>query len=203
MVLYYLFFIKLFGMESTESGGSSQSVTTRRVSWLIRIPASLAFLVGSLLFFLPFVELKCNGELLAKPTGIDLATGKTTVVLTSSEKFWDKKKDWTITTTSKEQDPNIFAISALFLGAVGFIIALLNFQSTPRLSGVIAILAIAAMIALMLDIQSQVNKRGENINNVKVTIDSIKVTADFTKWYFLSICSFIIPFLLSFIKTRK
>jgi hypothetical protein len=190
-------------MELSEPGGVSQPVTTRRVPWLIRIPTSLAFLVGSLLFFLPFVELKCNGELLAKPTGIDLATGKTTVILTSGEKYWDKKKDWTITTTSKEQDPNIFAISALVLGALGIIIALLNFQTTPRPSGVIAILAIAAMIALMLDIQSQVNKRGENINNVKVTIDVIKVTADFTKWYFLSICSFLIAFLLSFIKPRK
>jgi hypothetical protein len=190
-------------MESSEPTGSSQPLTVTKVPWLIRIPSSLAFLVGGLLFFLPFVELKCNGELLAKPTGIDLATGKTAVILTSSEKYWDKKKDWTITTTSKEQDPNIFAISALVLGALGFIIALLNFQSTPRLSGVIAILAIAAMIALMLDIKWQVNKRGTNINNVKVTIDSIKVTADFTKWYFLTICSFLLALLLSFIKPRK
>src|SRR3977135_642531 len=121
-------------MESSEPGGVPQPMTTTRVPWLIRIPASLAFLVGSLLFFLPFVELKCNGELLAKPTGIDLATGKTTVILTSGEKYWDKKKDWTITTTSKEQDPNIFAISALVLGGLGIIIALLNFHTTPRLS---------------------------------------------------------------------
>ena len=189
-------------MESSEPTGSGQPVIVTRVSLLSRIPVSLAFLVGSLLFFLPFVELKCNGELIAKPSGIDLATGKTTVILTSGEKYWNKKKDWTITTTSKEQEPNIFAISALVLGALGFIIALLNFQSTPRLSGVIAILAIAAMIALMLDIKSQVNKRGENINNIKITIDSIKVTADFTKWYLLSVCSFLIALLFSFIRPR-
>ena len=189
-------------MESSEPTGLSQPVIVTRVPLLSRITASLAFLVGCLLFFLPFVELKCNGDLFAKPTGIDLATGKTTTILTSSEKYWNKKKDWTLTTTSKEQDPNIFAISALVLGALGFIISLLNFQSTPRLSGVLAILSIAAMIALMLDIRWQVNKRGENINNVKITIDNIKVTADFTKWYFLSVCSFLIALLLSFIRPR-
>ena len=41
-----------------------------------KIPASAAFLVGILLFLLPFAEVKCNGETVASNTGIGIAMGK-------------------------------------------------------------------------------------------------------------------------------
>jgi hypothetical protein len=39
------------------------------------IPTSAAFLVGCLLFLMPFADIKCNGLSLKQVSGINLATG--------------------------------------------------------------------------------------------------------------------------------
>ena len=40
-----------------------------------KIPSSVAFGIGVLLFFMPFVDIKCNSMTLQKVTGAQLATG--------------------------------------------------------------------------------------------------------------------------------
>ena len=40
-----------------------------------RIPSSVAFAVGVLLFFLPFAEIKCSRTVLTQKSGLDIALG--------------------------------------------------------------------------------------------------------------------------------
>ena len=54
-------------MEATQT---TATVPSRKFSL-----TSISFLVGILLFLLPFVEIKCNDQTLATNTGIGLAVG--------------------------------------------------------------------------------------------------------------------------------
>src|SRR6476469_255071 len=88
-----------------------------------RVPArfsftSISFLVGLLLFLLPFVEIRCNGETFATNTGIGLALGidyKTTSQVKSLENPFNDKSEKKVVEKEKGK-LYVFALLAFLLG---------------------------------------------------------------------------------------
>src|SRR5258705_11525423 len=77
-----------------------------------KIPAGVAFAIGILLFFLPFAEVKCNGNSFAKNSGFGIATGKE---WKSNGGMLGNGLNET-TNGNQKNDPNVYAIVGLALG---------------------------------------------------------------------------------------
>ena len=116
-----------------------------------KIPSTVLFTIGVLLFFMPFAELKCNqsntntelgglnlnlgGQMSVSNTGLGLAIGKEWKMemhglggmLNSNNKL-NKEQP--------KQDPNYYAIAALALGVIGdelvWIRAVQNHWQSPQ-----------------------------------------------------------------------
>src|SRR5687767_9182042 len=84
-----------------------------------KIPASVAFVIGVLVFFLPFVDIKCNGASLQTISGFQLATGFQMKNNTSGNNFFDDIKTDEVdqgitkaTTKTEKKEPNLYAMIA-------------------------------------------------------------------------------------------
>lgn len=160
--------------------------------------SSVSFMVGILLFLLPFVEIKCNEQTLATNTGIGLAFGtdyKTSSQMKSFENPFGNTSDKTV--TEKQQGKMyVSALIALILGVIGLILSLMNTGINKALVfiGVLAAISlIVLMIQIQMDIKDKPLSKGENnLGN------DLKITATFTAWYYLSILSFIIGAFLNY-----
>jgi hypothetical protein len=175
-----------------------------------KIPSSVAFIVGILLFFMPFVDIKCNGTSLQTVSGIQLATGFKMKNNSSDNSFLDDLKsdkvDETITkTTTKtdKKDPNLYAMVALGLGVIGLLLSFTNAKAAIGGAMVTGIGAAAAMIGTMLDVKKKVkldipggDKDGgeisKGIDKISETVsDKMNITVDFTPWFYIAVVAFL------------
>jgi hypothetical protein len=155
--------------------------------------SSVAYLVGLLLFFLPFVQIKCNDMPFAENTGMGLAFGvdyKVTNSLNSPEESSGKKVRTEISTTEKGK-MYVLALLALVLGVVGLGISLSKMRSGPSANRIIGILAALCMIALMFQISADVKGESNKPDRVGDFTDAVRVSVDYTFWFYLSVCSFL------------
>ena len=162
---------------------------------------SVSFLVGVLLFLLPFVEIRCNGETFATNTGIGLALGvdyKTTSQVKSLENPFNGKSEKKIVEKEKGK-LYVFALLAFLLGLAGLILSLTNI-GTNRLLFFIGSLAALFLVILFIQIQLDV-KQKPGSNGDGALDNNLKVAAVFTAWYYLSVLSFIVAAALNFRQT--
>lgn len=169
--------------------------TTSRPSPKIRLN-SISFLVGTLLFLLPFVNIKCKGETLVSNSGIGLAFGinyKTSKEVEPGEGGFNK----TISITEKDSGKMyVSALLALLLGIAGVVLSIMN-PGPGKMNAIIGLLAAMALIALMIQIKNDVGDRsGREITN-GLSVQA-KLTVEFTAWYYLSLISFIGAAFLSY-----
>ena len=180
-----------------------------------KVPSSVAFAVAVLLFLMPFIDIKCNNMSLQTVKGFELATGFKMKNNSNTPYLDDIKTDKVddeitkATTNTSNKGPNLFALVALILGALGLILSLVNSKAATG-GGIIAGIAGAgALIGLMLDVKKQVkldvpsvsDKAGSN--DVTETIDKIgdkmnevtnnmKITIDFTPWFYIAVLAFLV-----------
>jgi hypothetical protein len=159
---------------------------------------SVSFLVGILLFLLPFVEIKCNGQTFATNTGVGLALGtdyKTTAQTKPLENPFGNESEKKV--TEKQQGKMyIFALIALISGIVGLI---LSFTNTGKNKALVFIGSAAAICLIVLMIQIQMDIKDKPVGSGDDTLgNNLKVTAEFTAWYYLSVLSFIVAAALSY-----
>lgn len=165
---------------------------------------SIAYAVGILLFFLPFVEIKCNATPLYEAKGIDLVTGFTV----DEQRGQTNVDNLSLNDNRNEkQEGSVFALGAFVLGIIGLILSFLNFKSQPVVSTITGVLASICLIALMIQVKSDVGKWGStgktNTNPDNIFGDmsrNIKVTAEFTTWFYVALISFLIAAFLSYRK---
>lgn len=162
--------------------------TTIKSSPKIRLN-TVGFLAGTLLFLLPFVNIKCKGETLVSNNGVGLAFGinyKTSKQIESDENSFNKK----ISVTEKDSGKMyVSALIALLLGVAGVVLSIMN-PGPGKINAAIGVLAALALIALMIQIKYEINdKSGSDITNGLT--DNLKTTAEFTAWYYLSLISFV------------
>jgi hypothetical protein len=163
---------------------------------------SISFLVGTLLFLLPFVEIRCNDQPLASNTGIGLALGtdyKTTSQMKSLDNPFGNKSDQTVTEKQKgEMYPS--ALIALILGIIGVIFSFLN-PGPNKIALFIGGLAAICLIVLMVQIQMDVKDKPFSKSEESLG-ENLKITAEFTAWYYLSLISFIAAAFFSYRKRQ-
>ncbi len=166
---------------------------------------SIIYAVGILVFFLPFVEIKCNATPLYEVKGIELVTGFTVKENQGTNGFDDlaiRENE----NSNERQEGNGFAIAALAFGIIGLIISFLNFKSQPIASTLTGALAAFCLIGLMIQVKADVGKWGsKGGSNTKPDIfgdmsREIKITADFTPWFYLALISFAAAGFLSYRK---
>jgi len=158
----------------------------------MKYPVSLFFLIGILLFFLPFVEIKCNATPLYEAKGIDLVTGFTVKENKHIKDFDETSLD----IKNERQQGNMFAIAAFAFGILGLILSLLNFRSQTAACMITGSLAAFSLVGLLIDLKSDLKKwNGSSIkkpdNDFLGRLTNIKVSVDFTAWFYISLISFL------------
>lgn len=163
-------------------------------------PNSVAFLVATLLFLLPFVDIKCNGRTYASNTGIGLALGtnyKTSSTIKTDDSGFGNKE---ISITEK-QSGKMYAVAlvALLLGITGIILSIIH-AGPSKINAMIGVLAALALVVLLIQVRYDLRHRSsEEITGFD---EGLRVRAEFTAWYYLSLVSFIIAAFLSYWRKR-
>jgi hypothetical protein len=168
-----------------------------------KIPSTIAYVVGVLLFFMPFVDIKCNNMSLQEVSGIQLATGFTMKKNGADNSFLnDMKMDKTEGATAKsdKKDPNIYALIALALGIIGIILSVTNARAASGAAMVTGIASAGALIGLFIDIKKQVKLDmpdsggdiSKGIEDIGRTVtDKMNISVDFTPWFYIALISFL------------
>ena len=170
-------------------------VTTPPAQPITKIPATISFGVVLLLFFLPFLEIKCNNMVLQKVSGVQLATGfkvkgpgSNNSLVGDLENLSNNKNT---TVKSERRSPNLPALVALGLGIAGLVLAL---RESSKGSLIVAILGGVALVATMIDVKSKLNSelRGSNspISGNRDFGEDLLVSIDFAPGLYLAILGF-------------
>jgi len=186
-----------------------------------KIPSTVAFAIGILLFFLPFIDIKCNNMSLQQVSGFQLATGFKVNNKSSDNSFLNDiktdKADETITkatTKSDKKDPNTYAMIALGLGILGLLLSFVNSKAASGGAMITGIASVVALIGLMIDIKKKVkmdvpsagksdddvlglNKLGQQMS------DNINIRVDFTPWFYIAIIAFIAAVVFCYMRMRN
>jgi len=158
----------------------------------VKTPSAIAFGIGVLLFFMPFIDIRCNNMSLQKVNGAELATGFEIKGPDSGNSFLDgfnngQNRTKTHSSNRDKKEPNVYALAALALGALGLLLSFSN----ARLGGIGGVLtgslAAASLIGLLLDIRKQVKAD----LSLKGGDAGIQIAVDFTPWFYLAVVSFI------------
>jgi len=193
-------------MQTTGAQESTLQVpTTPRGMFGGNIPSAVAFLVAILLFFLPFAEVRCNGTALANNTGLGIAIGSDWKEMVSKNMLGvsdgterTEKREY-----SKSHDPNVFAIIALVLGVVGFLVAVLAVARKSNINFYIGLLAAAALVAMLIDLRSKA-KSDTSLNSSDVDLNvTMKITVDGTAAYYIAVILFIVAAILSLQRSKQ
>jgi hypothetical protein len=171
-----------------------------------------SFTVGVLLFFLPFINVKCNDVKLASATGIQLSAGFEFQPGKDWENFGrmfgteaEKKKpaddlrseDLSRSTTSASKPgnihslgPNYFLAAALTAGVFGLIFSLIPFKKRWLCCLIAGWTGITGFIISVFAIFDKTSE-------YRVDAGFIKLSVNFTFWFFLSLIAFIAAVVLS------
>lgn len=176
-----------------------------------KIPSSVAFAVGVLLFFMPFIDIKCNNMSLKKVSGFELATGFQMKKNSSNNPFLNDMNTGNdeggnkTSAKSEKKDPNLFAMIALGLGVLGLGLSFVRSKAAMGGAMVIGIGAAGALIGMMLDVKKQIKADMSSMGGSngdkgasegfgdfgKELGDQMKITADFTPWFYVAVVAFL------------
>jgi hypothetical protein len=179
---------------------TSQASTTSTTTGMFgsRMPSAAAFLVAILLFLLPFAEVRCNGTALANNTGLGIAMGSDWKEVITKNMFGDtgdmetkEKREY-----SKSHDPNVFAIIALALGVIGFLVAVLAVARKSNMNFYLGLLGAASLVAMLIDLRSKAKSDTSLNSNLDVNVP-VKITVDGTAGYYIAVILFIVAAILS------
>lgn len=172
-----------------------------------KIPGNVAFILGLLLFFLPFAQIKCGGTVFASNTGLGLAIGSQwKVSMMDNGLFGNKGTDATDSKISeKKQDPNLYAIVAMGLALIGVMLSFANGKSTAFGGLITGILSAAALIGLMIDLKNSpsLKELSQKPKSDTAGLDyfgDVKVGLEFTPWFYVAIIVLIVAGIFCYLR---
>jgi glucan phosphoethanolaminetransferase (alkaline phosphatase superfamily) len=157
-----------------------------------RYTSSVAFLVGLLLFFLPFVVIKCNNTPYAENTGLGLAFGTNYKVMAQKDlpDILQNKNHKEVASEEEKGKLYVFALVALLAGVAGLLFSLSRNRTASSVSMFMGILGALCLVVVMFQINSDVRRNSGGNGPVDIS-NNIRVTANYTVWYFIAIASFL------------
>lgn len=159
---------------------------------------SAAYLVGILLFLLPFVEIKCNSTSFAQNSGLGLALGTDYKILESSKTSKNENSDASVIKASRNSGKMyLIALFAFALGILGLGLSLFR-KRFGSLNIIVGSLAALLLIVLMAQLKYDVDDRLKTNETGNLFSNEIRVSINFTTWYYLSIICFLLAAFLSF-----
>jgi hypothetical protein len=163
-----------------------------------RIPSSVAFVVGVLLFFLPFTEIRCGGSKLATKSGYDFAMQnewKSAMGGLGGDELKSKTSN-----TGKEQEGNtrLYILIAAGLGVLGLLLSMGNAKLGGGGALLTGILAAGCLVAFMIELkknfsnsirQQALEKANEGAESLG--LDNMNaITLAFTPWFYIAVVAF-------------
>jgi hypothetical protein len=165
------------------------------------IPSSVILGIAFLLFFLPFIDIKCNTLSLQTVSGFKLATGFKITKNDSKNALFDNNADIKTTTHSEKEDPNKFAMIAFILGVVSFALSFFKTKQAITTGIITSVLSAVALIGLYIDIKRDSRIKTGSSSGDDVTgfeklgqqmAEGIKISVDFTPWFYVAVIAFLI-----------
>ncbi len=164
-----------------------------------KIPSSLAFTIGILLFLLPFADLKCNGNKLATQTGLGFVMGnewKEAIYDSNGILGKNENKSSGMDSDKDKKEGQIYAVVALGLALLGLLLSFADAKLGGTTGILTGILSAAALIALMVDIKNYISKQTTSATNNGDSFNlnlgnKINMTVDFTPWFYITVIIFL------------
>ena len=189
-----------------------------------KIPSTVVFTIGVLLFFMPFAEIKCKqnsnadfgglkmdlgGGMNISNTGFGLAIGKQ----------WDMKMEGLgglftnnqdIKKDQPKQDPNNYAIAALTLGIAGLLLCLAKSKALNWVAMLAGILSAAALIGLRIDLDKKAKDPGKQMSTNSDasswgldSLNDVNVHITYTPWYYIAVLAMITAAVLCYLRMKN
>ena len=155
-----------------------------------KIPSTVTFAVGILIFFLPFLEITCNSMTIQSVSGIQLATGfkiksdPGNSIMSGIDNADDFKNDRTEKKTDRE-NPNIYAALALVFGILGLILSMRNLKTGGTGGLIMGLLASVALIGLLIDVGNRIKFKMPSKD------EQLNISIGMTPWFYISIIVFL------------
>lgn len=182
-----------------------------------KIPTTVAFVVGILLFLLPFSEIKCNNTVFADKTGLGFVIGSDWKSANNGLGGDDSTKEVTSKTNSeKEGYAQYLAIAALALAVLGLLFSFGGSKGGGTSGIITGVLSAGALIGVMIEV-----KRWFNAGLAKEAADKAKDGTDtlgmgklgesmsngfqinFTPWFYIAIIAFLAAAIFSYMRKRS
>ena len=190
-----------------------------------KIPSTVVFTIGILLFLMPFAELKCNqpdtktdlggfnlnlgGQMTVSNTGVGLAFGSEWEIAMNGLGGMLSGNDSKMNKEQPKQDPNYYAIAALALGIIGLIFSVAKMIGGSWIAMLAGILSAAALIGLRFDLDkkvkdpSQVVENNENSSEWLNGLDTVKFELTYTSWYYIAVLAMIAAAVLCYLRIKS
>ncbi len=169
---------------------------------------TIAYAVGILLFFLPFLEIKCNGSSVAQLSGKDMVFGSSPELGKDLESFGKNLGDANneIKTTAKTESKGkvyVAAIVALALGILGLIFSLRKPRPNYAASMLTGAIGALALIVLIIQVKGDINSEMKTQSGTSDPFSSqlsgmMKVSVDITFWFILCVLSYLLAAFVSY-----
>lgn len=164
-----------------------------------KIPSNVAFVVGILLFFLPFADIKCGNTKLATQTGLGFVMGNEwkESISKSDNMFGNTENKSSGMDNSKDKkEGQIYALVAIGLAVLGLLLSFADAKLGGTAGILTGILSAGALIGLMVDIKNYISKQSttsanNNSDNFHLNMSDIKMTVDFTPWFYVAVIAFL------------
>lgn len=155
-----------------------------------KIPSTVTFAVGILLFFAPFLEIKCNTMTIQSVSGVQLATGFKVDSNKGAPGYFSDLPNTSENRTERKvdrEDPNIYAMLALLCAIVGLIVSIVKMR--PKLNSITGMMmALATTICLIL-LWSDIG------NKIKLQLpkneDGVSISVGMTSWFYVTVIVFL------------
>lgn len=153
----------------------------------MRYTSTVTLALGILLFFLPFVQVKCGPSVLAENSGMGIALGRPWKLgsLGSAFSMMDKEKNPLSRERALKDKPNVFALLALAAVLAGLAVSLFRFSHRAVTVMSTSIFALLMLLALLIQYRMQLNKALSGDGDAAAAGAFIKI--GFTIWYYITL----------------
>lgn len=166
-----------------------------------KIPTSVTLAIAVVLFFMPFLDIKCNDMSLQKISGLELATGFR--IKNSNDSFLgnldklDNTESSTSSSKGQKKDPNIYALAALGFAVLGLVLSLLAGKAGGIGAMLTSVVGAVSLILLLADIKSDIKAEIGDASK-----DGVSISVDFTPVFYITIIVFLAAAYFGYRRTK-